>query len=90
MSKYLKLSSFLKFIKAFLASLMIFGYLPLLFGLLFQQIVINPISCNMDQTPIISIWQIWALGILHTKILTALLMTGPQWWLKQVVDKVIN
>jgi E3 ubiquitin-protein ligase MARCH6 len=68
---------------------MIFGYMPLLFGLLFQQIVINPISCNMDQTPVISIWQIWALGILHTKISTALLMTGPQWWLRQVVDKVI-
>jgi len=76
------------FFKIFIATFMIFGFLPLLFGMLFQQIVINPISCNHDQTPIISIWQIWALGVLHTKIATALILTGPQWWLKQVVERI--
>ena len=67
---------------------MIFGFLPVLFGLLFQQIVINPISCNIDQTPVTSIWQVWALGVLHTKISTALILTGPQWWLRQAIDRV--
>ena len=32
--------------------------------------------------------QIWALGVLLTKILTALVLTGPQWWLRQVIDRV--
>ena len=67
---------------------MIFGIIPLLFGLLFQQIVINPICCNHDQTPVISIWQVWALGVLHTKILTAIALTGPRWWLKTAIERV--
>ena len=79
---------FFKVVKSTLASLMIFGFLPVLFGLLFQQIVINPISCNIDQTPVTSIWQVWALGVLHTKISTALILTGPQWWLRQAIDRV--
>ena len=69
---------------------MIFGFLPFLFGLLFQQIVINPISANHDQTPIMSLWQVWALGVLHTKICTALILTGPQWWLRQAVDRIFQ
>lgn len=76
------------FSKAFAALSMIFGFLPILFGLLFQQIVINPISCSLNQTPVHSLWQIWALGVLHTKISTALILTGPQWWLREVVDRI--
>jgi len=86
---------FLKFKKRFLimlkltiAVLMIFGFLPLLYGLLFQQVVISPLSCNHDQTPVISLWQVWALGILLTKISTALILTGPQWWLRVAIDRV--
>lgn len=67
---------------------MIFGLLPLPFGLLFQQVFINPISCNHDQTPVISFWQIWALGVLLVKILAALILTGPQWWLRENIDIV--
>lgn len=69
---------------------MIFGYIPILLGLLFQKIVINPISCNLDQTPVHSIWQIWALGVLLTKISTALVLIGPQWSIREAVDRVIK
>ena len=67
---------------------MMFGIIPLVLGLLFQQILINPLVCNLDQTPVISLWQVWALGVLHTKILTAITLTGPQWWLKQTIERV--
>jgi E3 ubiquitin-protein ligase MARCH6 len=67
---------------------LLFGIIPLLFGILFQLCIINPISCNHDQTPVMSLWQVWALGVLHTKITTALILTGPQWWLKQSIDRV--
>lgn len=77
-------------VKSSTAVLMIFGFLPILFGLLFQQIIINPISANHDQTPVMSLWQIWALGLLHTKIATALILAGPQWWLRQAVDRVFQ
>jgi hypothetical protein len=62
--------------------------MPLPFGLLFQQVLISPISCNHDQTPVISVWQVWALGALLAKILTALVLTGPRWWLREAIDTV--
>jgi E3 ubiquitin-protein ligase MARCH6 len=77
-----------KFLKASYAVLLLFGIVPLLLGLLFQQVVINPICCKFDQSPVISLWQVWALGVLHTKILTALTLTGNQWWLKQAIERV--
>ncbi|RNA37476.1 E3 ubiquitin- ligase MARCH6 [Brachionus plicatilis] len=76
------------FSKVFIGLSMIFGFIPILFGLLFQKIVINPISCNLDQTPVHSIWQIWALGVLLTKISTALVLIGPQWSLREAVDRL--
>lgn len=79
---------FLTVFKSSIAIFMIFGVLPLPFGLLFQQVIINPLSCNHDQTPVISIWQIWALGVLLAKILTALVLTGPQWWLREAIDTI--
>lgn len=79
---------FLIIIKSTIAALSIFGFLPLLFGLLFQQVVINPISCNHDQTPVLSVWQVWALGVLLTKIATAVILTGPQWPLRQVIERI--
>ena len=42
---------------------MIFGIIPVALGVLFQQIVINPIGCNHDQTPIMSICQVGGVGL---------------------------
>jgi hypothetical protein len=35
-----------------------------------------------------SAFQDWALGVLHTKIICAMAMMGPEWWLKRVLDQV--
>lgn len=32
--------------------------------------------------------QDWALGVLHTKIIAAITLMGPQWWLKTVIEQV--
>lgn len=77
-------------LKSSVAVFMIFGIIPVGLGILFQQIVINPIGCNHDQTPIMSICQVWALGVLLTKICTAITLTGPQWWLRQVVERIFQ
>lgn len=75
-------------IRSTLAIVMVFGVIPIPFGLLFQQVVITPISTNHDQTPVISIVQVWALGALLAKISTALILTGPQWWLREAIDTI--
>lgn len=33
-------------------------------------------------------WQDWALGVLHAKIIAAITLMGPQWWLKTVIEQV--
>lgn len=75
-------------LKSTLAITMIFGIIPLPFGLLFQQVVIAPISSNHDQTPVVSMFQVWALGALLAKISTAFILTGPQWWLREAIDTI--
>lgn len=79
---------FVTVFKSAVAIVMIFGIMPLPFGLLFQQVVISPINCNHDQTPVVSVWQVWALGFLLAKILTALVLTGPQWPLREAIDTI--
>ena len=32
----------------------------------------------------------WALGVLHTKIICAMAMIGPNWWLKSAMEQVVQ
>jgi len=63
------------------------GVVPLLLGLFFELVVVIPLRVPLDQTPLVYIWQDWALGILHLKIMCAIVMIGPDWWLKDAVDR---
>lgn len=74
--------------KSMCAMSMLLGVIPLLMGLLFDLILIVPLRVSLNQTPVISLWQDWALGVLHTKILCALALMGPNWWLKRVIEQV--
>ncbi|KAK3592530.1 hypothetical protein CHS0354_039877 [Potamilus streckersoni] len=73
----------------FVASLLM-GMVPLLLGLLFELVVVAPLRVPLDQTPVFFPWQDWALGVLHAKIICAITMMGPQWWLKRVIEQVYN
>ncbi|CAF95396.1 unnamed protein product, partial [Tetraodon nigroviridis] len=46
------------------------------------------LTVPLDQTPLFSPWQDWALGVLHAKIIAAITLMGPQWWLKAVIEQV--
>lgn len=37
---------------------------------------------------VVCVWQDWALGVLHAKIIAAITLMGPQWWLKTVIEQV--
>lgn len=39
---------------------------------------------------LIYILQDWALGVLHAKIIAAITLMGPQWWLKTVIEQVCS
>lgn len=36
----------------------------------------------------VCVLQDWALGVLHAKIIAAITLMGPQWWLKTVIEQV--
>ncbi|GAB6030401.1 E3 ubiquitin-protein ligase march6 [Chamberlinius hualienensis] len=74
--------------KMFITVTVVLGIIPLLLGILFDVIVIMPIRVPLYQTPSTFLWQDWALGILHTKIICAITMMGPNWWLKEVIEQV--
>lgn len=42
-------------------------------------------SCKFDPPVLL---QDWALGVLHAKIIAAITLMGPQWWLKTVIEQV--
>ncbi|XP_052230850.1 E3 ubiquitin-protein ligase MARCHF6-like isoform X2 [Dreissena polymorpha] len=77
-------------LKSLFVSLILMGVVPLLLGLLFELVVVAPLRVSLDQTPVFFPWQDWALGVLHAKIICAVTMMGPQWWLKRVIEQVYN
>ncbi|XP_013384428.2 E3 ubiquitin-protein ligase MARCH6 [Lingula anatina] len=77
-------------LKSLMIAFLLIGVAPLLLGLLFELVVVAPLRVPLNQTPVFFPWQDWALGVLHAKIICAVTMMGPQWWLKNVMERVYN
>ncbi|KAK9679840.1 hypothetical protein QE152_g39678 [Popillia japonica] len=73
--------------KTILASTILLGVIPLLFGLLLELVIIVPLRVPIHQTPVLFIWQDWALGVLYTKIACAVTMMGPDWFLRTAIER---
>ncbi|KAJ8336978.1 hypothetical protein SKAU_G00381980 [Synaphobranchus kaupii] len=78
----------LMIVKMLIIAVMLAGLIPLLLGLLFDLVIVAPLRVPLDQTPLFYPWQDWALGVLHAKIIAAITLMGPQWWLKTVIEQV--
>uniref|UniRef100_A0A3B4YK53 E3 ubiquitin-protein ligase MARCHF6 n=1 Tax=Seriola lalandi dorsalis TaxID=1841481 RepID=A0A3B4YK53_SERLL len=78
----------LMILKTVVVAVLLAGVIPLLLGLLFELIIVAPLRVPLDQTPLFYPWQDWALGVLHAKIIAAITLMGPQWWLKTVIEQV--
>lgn len=74
-------------LKTIAASALLLGVIPLLFGLLLELVVIIPLRVPIHQTPILFIWQDWALGVLYTKIACAVTIMGPDWFLRAAIER---
>jgi len=77
-------------IKCLVVGVAVVVLIPLMFGLLFQLVVITPIRVQSNQTPLFYPWQDWALGVLQMKILSASVMMGPEWRIKRVFDRLFQ
>ncbi|KAG1665121.1 E3 ubiquitin-protein ligase MARCH6 [Nymphon striatum] len=74
--------------KCFVVISLLFGLVPLLVGLLFELVVFVPLRVSYNQSPLYFLWQDWVLGILYAKIICAVTMMGPKWWLKDALDQM--
>ncbi|XP_012259936.2 E3 ubiquitin-protein ligase MARCHF6 [Athalia rosae] len=77
-------------LKASVAFVLLVGVIPLLFGLLLELVVVVPLRVPLEQNPILFVWQDWALGVLYTKIATAVMMMGPEWRLRLAIERAYN
>ncbi|KOC68744.1 E3 ubiquitin-protein ligase MARCH6 [Habropoda laboriosa] len=77
-------------VKASVAFFLLIGLIPLLFGLLLELVVIVPLRVPLEQSPILFLWQDWALGVLYTKIATAIIMMGPDWRIRLAIERAYN
>ena len=77
-------------VKASVAFVLLIGVIPLLFGLLLELVVVIPLRVPLEQNPLLFIWQDWALGVLYTKIATAVTMMGPEWRLRLAIERAYN
>ncbi|XP_050489684.1 E3 ubiquitin-protein ligase MARCHF6 isoform X1 [Bombus huntii] len=77
-------------VKASVAFFLLIGLIPLLFGLLLELVVVVPLRVPLEQNPILFIWQDWALGVLYTKIATAIIMMGPDWRIRLAIERAYN
>eukprot|EP00111_Clytia_hemisphaerica_P002628 TCONS_00007457-protein len=85
---YTKVKNFATMVlKIIVASIAVLLVIPLFLGILFEFVVVIPLRVPLDQTALLYIWQDWALGVLHLKILCALIMVGPDWWLRDAIDR---
>ncbi|KAI4456124.1 ssm4 protein [Holotrichia oblita] len=50
-------------------------------------VIIVPLRVPIHQTPVLFIWQDWALGVLYTKIACAVTMMGPDWFLRTAIER---
>lgn len=73
--------------RAALAALALLGLVPLMFGLLLELVLVIPLRVPIEQSPVLFVWQDWALGVLYTKIVCALTMMGPDWAMRRAIEK---
>lgn len=73
--------------RAGLAAIALLGVVPLMFGLLLELVLVIPLRVPLEQSPVLFVWQDWALGVLYTKIVCALIMMGPDWSMRRAIEK---
>ncbi|XP_042908641.1 E3 ubiquitin-protein ligase MARCHF6 isoform X2 [Parasteatoda tepidariorum] len=75
-------------VKMICAMSVLLGFIPVLFGLLLDLVLTVPARVSLHHTPLISLWQDWAIGVLLTKTFCAVVLVGPNWWIKRVIEQV--
>ncbi|CAF1959672.1 unnamed protein product [Rotaria magnacalcarata] len=74
--------------RVLLCTFCVIGYVPFMIGLASELVLIIPLSTSIEQTAVLTPLRVWIIGLLNTKITIALIMSGPQWRLKTVLERL--
>ncbi|KAL1128927.1 hypothetical protein AAG570_013461 [Ranatra chinensis] len=74
--------------KSVVALSLLTGVIPLLCGLLLELVLVVPFRVPLDQTPVLWLWQDWIVGVLYIKIVCAVTLMGPDWALRQSIERI--
>ncbi|UJR28527.1 hypothetical protein I4U23_009764 [Adineta vaga] len=75
-------------LRVLLCTFCVIGYVPFMIGLASELVLIIPLSTSIEQTAVLTPLRVWIIGLLNTKIAIALVMSGPQWRLKNVLERL--
>jgi E3 ubiquitin-protein ligase MARCH6 len=75
-------------LRVILCTFCLIGYVPFMIGLASELVLIIPLSTSIEQTAVLTPLRVWIIGLLNTKIAIALIMSGPQWRLKTVLERL--
>ena len=59
------------------AATVLAGVLPMLIGVLIEHVVIIPLKCPLEMSPIYNLWQDWCIGIMVLKLAFDAEVEGP-------------
>ncbi|TKR93793.1 hypothetical protein L596_008188 [Steinernema carpocapsae] len=71
-----------------LVAVPLFFVIPVLFGLSLQLYLMWPLRLGYQQTAVYTIWNDWAMGIVQCKLISGLVMLGPDWWMRNVFEQI--
>nr|CAB3263649.1 E3 ubiquitin-protein ligase MARCH6 [Phallusia mammillata] len=76
--------------KSLVVGVFAIGIVPLQFGLLFDLVIVIPLRVPLHQTPVIYLWQDWALGMLLQKLFLVCVFLGPNNWLRENIENAFD
>ncbi|XP_076370807.1 E3 ubiquitin-protein ligase MARCHF6-like isoform X2 [Tachypleus tridentatus] len=77
-------------LKSLIGIFLVLGILPLLLGLFSDLVFIIPFQLPDSETPVFYLFQDWIIGVLQIKLLTAIILTRPGWWLTHIASQVCS
>ncbi|XP_022258317.1 E3 ubiquitin-protein ligase MARCH6-like [Limulus polyphemus] len=77
-------------LKSLTGMFLVLGILPLILGLFFELVFIIPFQLPYSEAPVFYIFQDWIIGVLQIKLLAAVILTRPGWWLAHITDQICS
>ncbi|KAK0425486.1 hypothetical protein QR680_009232 [Steinernema hermaphroditum] len=74
--------------RVLLVTFPLFFVIPIMVGLTLQLYLMWPLRLGYQQSAVYTVWNDWAMGIVQCKLISGLIMLGPDWWMRNVFEQI--